>query len=150
MKKIHLVILAWISTALTSIGVLCLTGFFLLAFFFGSIFRYLGSRGEESLSAMELLKSEQWWDSFGWLMITTTTCGVLACMLWIYLMFMTTKEQIFFNQDGITTGPFTETEVDSMLANGLVRQTDFFLRDGVHDWVLVGQSELNTKLPQQQ
>ena len=36
--------------------------FFSTCFFFGSIFRYLGSRGEESLSAMELLKSEQWWE----------------------------------------------------------------------------------------
>jgi hypothetical protein len=88
--------------------------------------------------------------NFGWLVITAITCGVLTCALLILLKLGPVKENLFFNRDGNTIGPFTESDVDSMLANGQLRQTDLFLREGVHDWVLVGQSELNARMPQQQ
>ena len=63
---------------------------------------------------------------------------------------MMVNENLFFNRDGNTIGPFTESDVDSMLAKGQLRQTDMFLREGVHDWVQVGQSELNARIVQQQ
>jgi hypothetical protein len=59
------------------------------------------------------------------------------------------NKNMFFSRDGNTIGPFTESEVDSMLAKGQVRQTDLFLRKGVHDWIQVGQSQLNARLVQQ-
>ena len=59
------------------------------------------------------------------------------------------NENLFFNRDGNTIGPFTESDVDSMLARGQVRQTDMFLREGVHDWIQVGQSELNDRIVRQ-
>jgi hypothetical protein len=87
---------------------------------------------------------------FGWLVITTITCGPLICALLILRKLSPAKQNLFFNRDGNTSGPFTESDVDLMLVNGHLRQTDMFLREGVHDWVQVGQSELNARMPQQQ
>jgi hypothetical protein len=60
------------------------------------------------------------------------------------------NENLFFSRDGKTIGPFTESEVDSMLAKGQLQQTDLFLREGVHDWIQVGESKLNSRIVPQQ
>ena len=57
-------------------------------------------------------------------------------------------KNIYFNRDGKTIGPFTESEVDSMLVKRQLRPNDMFMREGVHDWIQLDNSELNAKLVQ--
>jgi hypothetical protein len=57
-------------------------------------------------------------------------------------------KNIFFNRDGNTIGPFTDSDVDSMLDKQQLRPTDMFMREGVHDWIQLGNSELNARLVQ--
>ena len=113
----------------------------------------VGAMGSVTCTSLAYLS----WQDSTWLAITTITCGVLTCGLLILFKFTPSnvklrpaKEKLFFYRDGNTIGPFTESDVDSMLAMGQLRQTDMFLREGVHDWVQVGQSELNARMPQQQ
>jgi hypothetical protein len=49
---------------------------------------------------------------FGWLVITTITCGLLTCALLMLRKLSPAKQNLFFNRDGNTSGPFTESDVD--------------------------------------